>query len=152
MAKTNQNSDLQQPRRQARPEGRIGLIVAASLAFGLVVALVLIAAPFVEAKENVLTGMVLLAFALGWALLAVLSVRFSDQPQRWAAAPAVFFALAGRISLLGSDTVSNVFGWVWPPVLLGLVVWMIIRARKELRSRTAKWMLYPVFAVLALAS
>jgi hypothetical protein len=114
--------------------------------------LVLIAAPFGEAEENVLTGMVLLAFALGWALLAVLSVRFSDQPQRWAAAPAVFFTLAGLISLLGSDTASKVFGWVWPPVLLGLVVWMIIRTRKELHSRTAKWLLYPVFAVLALAS
>jgi peptidoglycan/LPS O-acetylase OafA/YrhL len=151
---TTQDSDsLLQPGRLQRPgKEHIGLIVAASLAIGLVVAVVLVAAPFVEAKENVLTGMVLLAFALGWALLAVLSIRFSDQPQRWAAAPAVFFALAGLISLLGSDTVRNVFGWVWPPVLLGLVVWMITRARKELRSGTAKWMLYPVFAVLALAS
>jgi len=149
-----QGSDslLQPGRLQRAGKGHIGLIVAASLATGLVVAVVLVAAPFVEAKENVLTGMVLLAFALGWALLAVLSIRFSDQPQRWAAAPAVFFALAGLISLLGSDTVRNAFGWVWPPVLLGLVVWMITRARKELRSRTAKWMLYPVFAVLALAS
>jgi pimeloyl-ACP methyl ester carboxylesterase len=152
MATTTENSDLRQPGRQRRPEGRIGLIVAASLAIGLMVALVLVAAPFVEAKENVLTGMVLLAFALGWALLAVLSIRFSDQPQRWAAAPAVFFTLAGLISLLGSDTVSNVFGWVWPPVLLGLVVWMIIRARRQQRSRTARWLLYPVFADMALAS
>ena len=122
------------------------------LGTGLVVALVLVAAPFIQAKENVLTGMVLLAFALGWALLAVLSVRFSDQPQRWAAAPAVFFTLAGLISLIGSDAVSNVFGWVWPPVLLGLVVWMIIRARRQLRSRTARWLLYPVLAALILAS
>jgi FtsH-binding integral membrane protein len=143
---------LQHGRLQPSGKGRIGSIVAGSLATGLVVALVLIAAPFGEAEENVLTGMVLLAFALGWALLAVLSVRFSDQPQRWAAAPAVFFTLAGLISLLGSDTASKVFGWVWPPVLLGLVVWMIIRTRKELHSRTAKWLLYPVFAVLALAS
>ena len=58
------------------------------------------AATFVPATEHVLTGVVLLAFALGWALLAVLSVRFSDQPQRWAAAPAVFFAVADLISLL----------------------------------------------------
>jgi hypothetical protein len=34
----------------------------------------------------------------------------------------VFFTLAGLISLIGSDTVNYVFGWVWPPVLLGLVV------------------------------
>jgi pimeloyl-ACP methyl ester carboxylesterase len=150
---THDDGALLQPGRlQPSGKGRIGWIVAGSFATGLVVALALVAAPFIEARENVLIGVVLLAFALGWALLAGLSVRFSDQPQRWAAAPAVFFALAGLISLLGSDTVRNVFGWVWPPVLLGLVVWMIIRARKQLHSRTAKWMLYPVFAVLALAS
>ena len=61
-----------------------------------------------------------------------------DQPQRWAAAPAVFFMMAGLISLIGSDTVSSVFSWVWPPVLLGLVVWMMIRARWRLRSRTRR--------------
>jgi pimeloyl-ACP methyl ester carboxylesterase len=151
---TQDGGSLLQPGRlQPSGKGRIGSIVAGSLATGLVVALVLIAAPFVEAKENVLTGMVLLAFALGWALLAVLSVRFSDQPQRWAIAPAVFFAVAGLISLLATGSVvQKVFGWVWPPLLLGLVVWMIIRARKQLHSRTRWWLLYPVIAVLTLAS
>ena len=96
--------------------------------------------------------MALLGFAFGWALLAVLSARSSDQPQRWAVAPAVFMALAGLVSLIGSDAVRNVFGWVWPPVLLGLVVWMFIRARRQLRSRGARWLLYPVLAVLMVAS
>jgi hypothetical protein len=57
------------------------LIVAGSLAAGLVVALGLVAAPFIAAQENVLTGVVLLGFAFGWALLAVLSTRFTDQAQ-----------------------------------------------------------------------
>jgi hypothetical protein len=94
---------------------------------GLAAAPALAAAPFIPAKDNILTGVVLLAFALGWALLAVLSVRFSTQPQHWAAAPAVFFAVAGLVSLRGSDAVRDVFGWVWPPALLALIVWMIIR-------------------------
>jgi hypothetical protein len=46
---------------------------------GLIAAVVLVAMPFIPARENVFTGVVLLAFALGWALLAVLSTRFSDQ-------------------------------------------------------------------------
>jgi hypothetical protein len=139
MATTTQPSGIQQPvGPQPMTRGHIGVIVAASLTAGLVVALLLVAAPFIEAKENVLTGVVLLGFALGWALLAVLSVRFSDRPQRWAVAPALFMALAGLISLIGSDTVSTVFGWVWPPVLLGLVVWMIIRARRQLPGRTRR--------------
>src|SRR4029450_9272160 len=147
------SGSLQQVQRvQPTAKVGIGFIVAGALAIGLVVAVALVAAPFIEAKENVLTGMVLLAFALGWALLAVLSVGFSDQPQRWAAAPAVFFTLSGLIPLIVSDTVNHVFGWVWPAALLGLVIWMIMHARRQLHSRTGRWLLYPVFAALIIAS
>ena len=90
-----------------------------------------------------LTGVVLLAFALGWALLAVLSTRFSDQPQRWAAAPATFMAVAGLVSLSGSAAVQAGFSWVWPPVLFGLVVWMFLQVRRHMRSRIGRWLLYP---------
>jgi pimeloyl-ACP methyl ester carboxylesterase len=132
---------------------RMGLIVAGSLAAGLVAALALVGAPFIPAREHVLTGVVLLGFAFGWVLLVVLSVRFTDQPQRWAVTPVVFFAVAGLISLLPTGSVvQKVFGWVWPPLLLGLVVWMIIRARRQLRSRTRRWIVYPLLTVLALAS
>ncbi len=53
-----------------------------------------------EPDEVTLTSGILLAFGFGWALLAVLSVRFSDQPQWWAAAPAVFFGLIGGLTLI----------------------------------------------------
>jgi pimeloyl-ACP methyl ester carboxylesterase len=151
---TTPNHALPQSGRSPRtPRGRIGLIVAGSLVAGLVAALALVATPFIPAKEHVLTGVVLLGFALGWGLLVALSVRFTDQPQRWAVAPAVFFAVAGLISLLPTGSVAQkVFGWVWPPLLLGLVVWMIIRARRQLRSRTRRWIVYPLLTVLALAS
>ena len=143
----------QSGRLPRRGRAHIGLIVAGSLAAGLVAAVALAAAPFIPAKENVLTGAVLLGFAFGWALLALLSVRFSDQPQRWAVAPAVFFAVAGLIALLPpGSAVQNVFGWVWPPVLFGLAVWMFIRVRRQMRSRVGRWLLYPVLAVLLVAS
>jgi len=122
------------------------------MAAGLIAAVVLVALPFVPVKENVLTGVVLLGFALGWALLAVLSVRFSDQPQRWAAAPAAFMAVAGVVSLSGSAAVRAVLNWVWPPALFGLVVWMFFRVRRQLRRQSARWLLYAVLAVLGIAS
>jgi pimeloyl-ACP methyl ester carboxylesterase len=122
------------------------------MAAGLIAAAVLVAIPLIPAKENVLTGVVLLAFALGWALLAVLSVQFSDQPQRWAAVPAAFMGAAGLASLSGSIAVHDVFSWVWPPVLFGLVVWEFFRVRRQVHSRSARWLLYPVLAVLAIAS
>ena len=151
---TSQHGGLHQPARPLRTaKSKIGLVVAGSMAAGLVLAVVLVAIPLVPGRENVLTGVVLLAFALGWALLAALSVRLTDQPQRWAAAPAAFMAVAGLVSLLPPwSVVQEVFGWVWPPVLFGLAVWMLLSARRQLRGRSARWLLYPVLAVLVVAS
>jgi hypothetical protein len=144
MTTATRHGDLQQPgRAQPTAKSRIGLIVALSMAAGLIAAVILVAMPFIPATENALTGVVLLGFALGWTLLAVLSTRFSDQPQRWAAAPAMFMAVAGLISLSGSAAVQAGFRWVWPPVLFGLVVWMILRVRRNMRSRNGRWLLYP---------
>jgi FtsH-binding integral membrane protein len=153
MTTATRPGDLQQP-DPARPaaKSRIGPIVALSMAAGLIAAVVLVAMPFIPATENALTGVALLAFALGWALLAVLSTRFSDQPQRWAAAPAAFMALVGLGSFSGSAAVHTVLSWVWPPVLFALVVWMIVKVRRQVRSRSARWLLYPVLAVLAIAA
>jgi pimeloyl-ACP methyl ester carboxylesterase len=134
------------------PRGRIGGIVAGSLATGLVAALLLVAAPFIPAEENALTGAVLCGFALGWAMLAVLSVRFTDQPQRWAAAAALVMGAGGLLLIVFGSSVSGVLDWVWPPVMLALAIWMIVRVHRRLRSRSGRWLLYPVIAVLALAS
>jgi pimeloyl-ACP methyl ester carboxylesterase len=41
---------------------------------------------------------------------------------------------------------------VWPPALLALVIWMIVRAHRRLRSRSRRWLLYPVITMLAVAS
>ncbi len=122
------------------------------MAAGLIVAAALVAAPFVPAKENVLTGVVLLGFALGWAMLAVLSGRFAGQPQPWAAALAAFMTVTGVGCLSGSAAVHAVLSWVWPPVLFALVVWAWRRVRRQMPSRGGRWLLYPVLAVLALAS
>ena len=134
----------------------IGRIVVGSLAAGLAAAAFLSFAPFSRLAPfdaDAFTGMVLLGFAVGWALLAGLSTWLSDQPQRWAVAPAVFLGSAGLIVLLGpDDPVDGLLGWAWPPALLALVVWMLLRARRELRSRTRVSLLYPVLAVLALFS
>src|SRR3954451_18520317 len=80
------------PRPAAR---RSALIVAGSLLAGLVAAVALILGPFAGGREAVITGAILLGFAVGWGLLAVLSVRLTDRPQRWAAVPAAAMGLTG---------------------------------------------------------
>ena len=133
-------------------QGRIGWVVVGSLATGLVAALLLVLAPFIPATESAVTGAVLCGFALGWTMLAVLSVRFTDQPQQWAAAPALFMGVGGLLLLGFGSSVHEVLNWVWPPALLGLVILMIVSAHRRLRGRSRRWLLYPVFAILALAA
>ena len=148
----NDNGPDRLPRPDPGPRGHIGWIVVGSLAAGLVAALLLAAAPFIPAKESHLIGAVLCGFAVGWAMLAVLSVRFTDQPQRWAAVPALFMGLCGLLLVGFGSSVQAVLNWVWPPAMLALAIWMITRAHRQLRSPSRRWLLYPVFAVLALAS
>jgi pimeloyl-ACP methyl ester carboxylesterase len=136
----------------SEPRGRIGWVVAGSLTAGLVAALLLVAAPFVADEEPAIAGAVLCGFALGWAMLAVLSVRLTDQPQAWAAIPAAFMGLGGLLLLVFGSSVDPVLSWVWPPALLALVVWMVVQARRHLRSRSRRWLLYPVIGMLAVAA
>ena len=84
----------------------------------------LAAAPFIQKQENDITGAVLWRFALGWAMLAVLSVRLTDQPQRWAVAPAVFMGVSGLLLVAFGSGVNDALRWVWPPALLALAIWM----------------------------
>jgi pimeloyl-ACP methyl ester carboxylesterase len=109
--------------------------------------------PFGGGQEHVITGVTLLAFASGWAILAFLSTRFSDQPQRWAVAPALLLGLTGSGLLLFAPGLAalDALGWVWPPVLLGLAVSMMAGARRQLRSR-ARRCAYPVIGLYALGA
>ena len=128
-------------------------VVLGSMAAGIAASVALAAAPFIPADEEGVIGAVLLGSALGWALLAVLSTRGSDQPQRWAAVPAVFMGLSGLVVLGGAPSfVHGALSWIWPPVLLALVAWMVWQARRHLHSRTRLWILYPALALLALAA
>ena len=92
---TTTSPDTEQHVRPGRTH-RIGVIVAGSLAAGLVAAAVLVLGVFGGASENVIAASALLGFALGWGMLWRLSARRTDQPQRWAAVPAVAMALTGR--------------------------------------------------------
>jgi pimeloyl-ACP methyl ester carboxylesterase len=144
-----ETSDAARPMRK----GHIGLIVAGSLIAGFVVALGLVLGPFGGAQEHLIMGTALLGWALGWVLLAVLSMRFSDQPQRWAAVPAALMALAGASLLIFRPDANafNVLGWLWPPALIVLAVLMTVQTRRNLRSLIRRLTLYPLFVALVIA-
>jgi pimeloyl-ACP methyl ester carboxylesterase len=133
--------------------GPIVRVVLGSLLAGFAgaAALTLVAIP--GAPEHVITGSALLAFAAGWALLAVLSTRLTSQPQRWALVPAAVMAVTGLglITVAPGNLGLTDAGWIWPPVMSALAVWMGVQLRRALIGRV-RWLLYPVIAALALAS
>ena len=133
---------------------QIGRIVVGCLTAGLVVALALVVGPVAGAQEHVITGTVLLTFAASWALLATLSMLWTEQPQRWAVLPAGFMALAGAglIAFAPSGSVIDVLGWVWPPLLLALLAATVVRVHRDLHSRTRRWVVYPLLGVYALSA
>lgn len=129
------------------------VVVALSLFVGLAAA----AAGVVGSAggtEPVVDALVLLGFAAGWALVLVLSVRFTDLPQRWAAVPAAVMGVGGAalLEFTPSSSTMDALGWVWPPALAGLLGWITIRIRRELPHGGGRWMLYPVIAVTAIAA
>ena len=131
---------------------RLGCVIAATLATGLMTGVLLVFAPFIPACEARATGALLCGLALGWALLTVLSVRFTDQPQRWAAVPAAFIGLGGLTLIVFGSSAQQVLSWVWPPAVLAVTVWMVVQAHRQTISAGPRVLLYPVFAFLAVAS
>ena len=129
------------------------LVVAVSLLVGLAAAAVGVVVS-AGGTEPVVDGLVLLGFAAGWALLLVLSVFFTDHPQRWAAVATAVMGLGGAALLVftPSNATMDALGWVWPPALLGLLVWITVQIRRQLPRRGGRWLLYPVIAVTALAT
>jgi pimeloyl-ACP methyl ester carboxylesterase len=153
-AHTSAVADHAPENEPSRRRGHIGLIVIGSVAAGLIAALLLSLAVFAGAREHVITGALLLGFALGWAMLAVLSARWTDQPQRWALVPAAAMGAVGAAVLLLplNNTAMRSAGWIWPPLLAALAVWIVIQARAHLHNAARPLVVYPLCAVLALSA
>jgi pimeloyl-ACP methyl ester carboxylesterase len=134
------------------PHGPFARIVGTSLATGLSTALVLTLVVFAGRTEATITGGLLVGFALGWALIGVLTRRFTDAPQRWTAVPAVAMGVTGLalIAFTPQNGALTTMSWIWPIPVLALAVYTWVRARRDLPAR-ARWLLVPVVAVLAVA-
>jgi pimeloyl-ACP methyl ester carboxylesterase len=134
--------------------GHIGLIVLASVVAGLLLGLLFDVFVFGGSRETVITGFALLSLAGGCELLAELSIRRTDQPQYWARIAALCFGVMGAavVILRPSGHILRLLGWVWPILLLVLVVWMFRQSRRSLHNWSRRVVLYPSFGVLALVA
>ncbi|MDX6326755.1 MAG: hypothetical protein QOK15_3109 [Nocardioidaceae bacterium] len=136
-----------------RKRGHIGLVVAGSITTGLLVSAASTLLLFPGATEPVITGAALVSWGIGWAMLWLLSRR-TTQPQEWARIPAVVMGGGGATYLLLRPDAGliSALGWVWPMGLAALIVWMVRRSRRSLRSWSRRVLLYPLFGILALCA
>jgi pimeloyl-ACP methyl ester carboxylesterase len=132
--------------------GRLAWVVALSLVTGFGAAFVFAFLPFVAVTEGAITGAILCGFAVGWAALSLFSSRLTGRPQRWALAPALLMGIGGVLLVTFGSPMRAALGWVWPPALLLLVIWLLYRIRREMRSRTGRVQLYLVFGILVLSA
>src|SRR5215213_2843058 len=130
-----------------------GRTIVASAVAGAVAALVLVLVIFPGATEATTTGLVLLAFGFGWALMAFLTVRRTRQPQRWAYVPAAAMSATGAALVVlhpGNQTMTAL-NWVWPPLMAALAAWIFVQVRRSVTGKS-RWVLFPVISVLVLSN
>jgi pimeloyl-ACP methyl ester carboxylesterase len=125
------------------------LVILGSLTAGALLALALLLGPASGGPEPMITGSVLFAFGIGWGLMALLSTRFSAQPQTWMAVPATALGSIGLCLMVfqPGPAAMDVLSWIWPPVLAILAIWMVAQVRGHLRGR-GRWLVVPVIATL----
>jgi pimeloyl-ACP methyl ester carboxylesterase len=127
--------------------------IVVSIAVGALLGVVFLLLTAPDGSEPLVTGSVLVAFGLGWALMAYLTGRFSAQPHRWMYVPAG--ALAGVGLLLGllqpGPSLMDLLGWVWPLALLVLAVWMSLQVRRDLHG-AGRWLVGALILALLLVA
>ncbi len=140
-------------RTAAPPTGPFARITLASMSAGALAGAVITFLVLPSTSEARVVGGALLAFAGGWALFASLTTRYTNRPQTWAYVPAAALAVSGSgMALLnpGEPAMSRL-PWVWAPALVALGLWTGWRTRRDLPRRTARFMVYPVAALMVAA-
>ena len=127
----------------------LGILISIVVGGVLAVVLAYVVAP--DGSEALVTGSVLLAFGVGWALMSWLTTRFSSQPQQWLYVPAAALGGVGLVLVVlqPGAALMDMLGWVWPVALAVLAIWMFIQLRRQIRG-VGRWVVGALTAVLVL--
>jgi hypothetical protein len=126
-------------------------VILGSIVAGAVLAIVLVLLVARDGSEPLVTGSVLVAFGLEWALMAFLADRFGGQPQRWMFVPAAALLITGLVLVVlqPGPSLMDLASWVWPVALAVLAIWMFVQMRRQLRGR-GRWVVGGLIAALLL--
>jgi pimeloyl-ACP methyl ester carboxylesterase len=126
-------------------------VILLSIVAGSVLAIVLVLLFARGGSEPLVTGSVLVAFGLGWALMAYLADRFGGQPQRWMFVPAAAMLVTGLVLVVlqPGPVLMDLASWVWPVALAALAIWTFVEMRRRLRG-WSRWLVGALTAALLL--
>lgn len=97
-----------------------GLLIPGGILSGIGAGTLLITGPFESANGDVQGGVFMLAFALGWFLIPILSLIFTRDNHWWAVIPGAIMAIIGGGLLFGGVAVTALefLGKIWPVFLI----------------------------------
>ena len=112
----------------------VGLMVPGGIISGIGWGTYLVAGPFTWQAELQQGGIFLLAFALGWVSITVLSALFAKTTAWWALVPAAVLATIGGALLFGGVFMDMlaVAGKLWPLALIAAGVAVIFKASRRM--------------------
>lgn len=111
---------------------QIGLLIPGGILSGLGLGVWLITGPFHSLEEADQGGVFLLAFALGWGLISLLSLLFTERVCWWPLIPGGILALIGG-GLLWGEVGRQVLEWVgklWPVALIAVGLYLLLGRRR----------------------
>ncbi len=110
-----------------------GWLIPGGILGGLSLGIALTEAPYrvVGADSEARGGLFLLAFALGWASIYLLSKLFTREPQTWALIPGGIMAVIGLAVLADEPGLQllRLLGTLWPVGLIAAGVYLLFRER-----------------------
>ena len=116
---------------------RAGLMVPAGIFIGLSIGTWLVTSDWITRNlgGEAIGGVFLLAFALGWASITVLTRVFTNELRWWPLIPATVLALIGTALLSGELGLQALtwLGYIWPLGLVAAGLFLLLRRANERR-------------------
>ena len=112
-----------------------GWLIPGGILGGLSLGIALTEGPYrvAGAGSEARGGLFLLAFALGWASISLLSKLFTREPQTWALIPGGIMAVIG-LAVLANEPglqILRLLGILWPVGLIAAGVYLLVRRRSR---------------------
>jgi hypothetical protein len=112
-----------------------GLLIPGGILAGIGAGAILVSGNFFSLTEPVSGGIFMLAFALGWGLISLLSLAIpvggSRQAMTWPLIPGGIIGLVGVAMLAGEVGLKTlqIAGYAWPVILIAIGAYIILKRR-----------------------